>query len=48
MGEVKLKRKIVVQQNPPSIPYRDSAYGYEPMDKEGKLLINVGNTYRHS
>lgn len=36
----------MIQRNPPSIPYRDSAFGYEPLDRDCKMLINVGNTYR--
>ena len=38
--------KLFVQQNAPSIPYKDSAFGYEPIDDTGKLLINVGNSFK--
>jgi hypothetical protein len=37
---------LVIQRNAPSIPYKDSAYGYEPLDEAGKMLINVGDSFR--
>jgi len=44
--QVSLQNKLVIQSNPPSIPYKDSAFGYEPIDESGKLLINVGNSFK--
>ena len=40
--------KLVIQQNAPSIPYKDSTFGYEPLDESGKFLINVGNSFKES
>jgi hypothetical protein len=37
---------LVIQRNAPSIPYKDSAYGYEPLDEAGRMLINVGDSFR--
>ena len=42
------QNKLVIQQNPPSIPYKDSSYGYEPIDDTGQLLINVGNSFKQT
>lgn len=38
----------MIQQSAPSIPYRDSTYGYEPIDEQGKLLVNIGESFKHS
>lgn len=42
------RKKLVIQQSAPSIPYKDSTYGYEPIDESGQLLINVGNSFKHT
>ena len=48
MGDPYPKSYLVIQQNAPSIPYKDSSYGYEPLDESGSLLINVGNSFKKS
>ena len=45
MKSLQSNSKIVIH-NPPSIPYKDSAFGYEPLDQDCRLLINVGNTFK--
>lgn len=40
------RKRLVIQQSAPSIPYKDSTYGYEPIDDSGQLLINVGNSFK--
>ena len=42
------RKKLVIQQSAPSIPYKDSTYGYEPIDESGQLLVNVGNSFKHT
>jgi hypothetical protein len=42
------QNKLVIQANPPSIPYKDSAFGYEPLDNSGRLLVNVGNSFKET
>ena len=42
------RKKLVIQQSAPSIPYKDSTYGYEPIDESGQLLINVGNSFKQT
>ena len=46
LGELKPQNKLVVHQQAPSIPYKDSSYGYEMIDRGGKHLINVGSSYK--
>lgn len=42
------RKRLVIQQSAPSIPYKDSTYGYEPIDDSGQLLINVGNSFKQT
>ena len=37
---------IVIQRHAPSIPYKDSSYGYEPIETNTNLLIDVGNSFK--
>lgn len=37
---------MVVQKTAPSIPFRDSSYGYTPIDEDGRLLMNIGDTLK--
>jgi hypothetical protein len=48
MGDLYPRNKLVIQQNAPSIPFKDSAFGYEPIDSQGRLLINVGTSFKQS
>lgn len=48
MTSLRPSNQIIIQRNPPSIPYKDSAFGYEPLDSDCKMLINVGNTFRQN
>lgn len=42
------KDKLFIQNHAPSIPYKDSAFGYEPLDLNSKYLVNVGNSFKQT
>lgn len=48
LGDIKPQNKLVIAQGAPSIPYRDTSHGYEPIDQSGKHLISVGGSFKHN